>query len=277
MGEQVRMKRKLDHQIPNGSIGGLFTYYAFGDSALHRLDPRTKALWVVVGLVYIFSTDSWQLLLVLGAVNLLLTLAAGQKLRALFPVFQALILFGVVILIFQLLFQGGETFFSLGPVGLHTQGLEVTRRVWLRLVNLSLFFVQFMMWTHPTDLALMWQKFGIPYRYAMMGGLALRFFPIFQREVTSIQDAQKVRGQPLHTIWQQIAGMLTVFIPFVLRVLRRTNEIAISMELRGFGYGESRTYTRSIGMRAVDWWIAVLLLGVLVFRAVALSRGTWPT
>ncbi len=269
MGEQVPGRSAQALGTGAGGPGGLFTYFAYGDSLIHRLDPRTKGLWVVVGMVYIFGTDDWRLLLFLVVLNVVLTLVAGQQLDALLPIFKALVLFGIVILIFQLLFQGGEAFYALGPIKLHTSAFPVTRRVWFRLANLSLFFVQFMMWTHPVDLALMWKSFGIPDRYGMMGGLALRFFPIFQQEVVNIQDAQKVRGQPLHTIWQKIAGMLTIYLPFVLRVLRRTNEISLAMEMRGFGYKDTRTYSREIGMGTVDWILVAFFLSLLLGRAAA--------
>lgn len=255
----------------DSSLSGLFTYYAYGDSRIHRLDPRTKALWVLVGLIYIFTTDDWRLLLLVAAINVLLTVLAGFELRVLVPVIRALLLFGIVILAFQLLFQSGEVFFALGPIKLHTQGIFITQKVWLRLANLSLLFVQYMMWTHPTDLTLMWERFGIPYRYGMMGSLAVRFFPLFQREVVRIQEAQQVRGQPLKSIWQRIAGLVSVFLPFTLRSLRRTNEIALSMELRGFGYRPTRTYSRDIGMTPLDWSIVVVLLGLIVLRAGVLA------
>lgn len=268
MGEQTLDRTVKDHQTGDGSIGGLFTYYAYRDSFIHRLDPRTKSLWLITGLLYIFFTDDWRLLLLIFAINLLLLRAAGFNLAVLYPVFRALVMFGLVIFVFQLLFQSGEVFFFLGPIKLHTQGFLVTRRVWLRLANLSLLFLQLMMWTHPTDLALMWGSFGLPYRYAMLGGLALRFVPIFQREVVSIQEAQQVRGQPLHTTMQRIAGSFNLLLPFMLRVLRRIDEITLSMELRGFGHSRNRTYLRSIGLHLHDWLIIGLLLilsGVRIF------------
>lgn len=251
-------------------MGDLFSYYAYRDSPIHRLDPRVKALWTLTGLFYIFSTHDWRVLLLMVGVNLSLAVVARFDLRVLLPVFRVLVLFGVVVLLFQLLFQPGEVLFALGPVKLHTAGLTITREVWLRVVNLTLLFVEYMMWTHPTDMALMWVSLGLPYRYAMMIGLALRFFPVLQREVVRIQEAQEVRGNALSGTWQRIAGLATILLPFALRVLRRTSEVALSMELRGFGYSGTRTYLRSIGMKPVDWSLAVLLMGVGGLRIAAL-------
>lgn len=254
-------------------MGILLTPYAYRESLIHGLDPRVKALWVVTGVVYIFSSDNWRLLLALLVINVALVAFAHIPLRALLPMVRVLGLFGIVILVFQLMFQSGDAFAAIGPIRLHTAGLAVTREAWLRLANLSLFFVAYMMWTHPTDIALMWVRLGIPYRYAMMGGLALRFFPILQGEVVRIQEAQQVRGRALQTIWQRIAGLTTVVLPFVLRVLRRTNEIAVAMELRGFGFARTRTFQRTLVMRPMDWAAATVVLLALATRLAVLVSG----
>jgi energy-coupling factor transport system permease protein len=240
-------------------VTALLSFYAYRDSPLHRLDPRVKALWVALGVLVIFTVEEWRVLLGVLAINVLLVRAAGIELRALLPMFQVLLLFGIVILVFQLLFRGGPVIVSIGPLGLHWEGLWITREVWLRLANLALFFAQFIMWTHPTDIALMWVSIGIPYRYAMLGALAVRFFPILQGEVGRIQDAQRVRGRALHTTRQRIAGMVTVVLPFVLRVLKRTNDVAVAMELRGYGFAPTRTFGRALAMRAADWAVAAAL------------------
>jgi energy-coupling factor transport system permease protein len=252
-------------------VTGLLSFYAYRESRIHRLDPRVKALWVALGVLVIFTTEDWRVLLGVLAINVLFTAAARIELRALLPMFQVLVLFGIVILIFQVLFQGGPVFASIGPLGLHWAGLTITREVWLRLANLSLLFAQFIMWTHPTDIALMWISIGVPYRYAMLGALAVRFFPIFQGEVGRIQDAQRVRGRALHTTAQRIAGMVTVVLPFVLRVLKRTNDVAVAMELRGYGYAPTRTFGRTLAMRPTDWGVAAVLVVTACARLLAIA------
>jgi energy-coupling factor transport system permease protein len=247
--------------------GDLFTYFAYRDSWLHRLDPRVKALWVLTGLLYIFTTDDWRALLVLLGANLALAASARFSLRVFWPVLRALALFGLVILVFQLLFQSGEVWLTVGPIRLHAEGFYVTRQAWLRLANLSLFGVEFMMWTHPADIALMWISFGLRYRYAMLGGLALRFFPVLQQEVGRILEAQQVRGQPLQSPLQRIRGLVSIVLPLVLRVLRRTNEVALSMELRGFGYGPTRTHSRQIRLQLLDKALLAGLVGLWLLRA----------
>jgi energy-coupling factor transport system permease protein len=261
-----RLEARPASSRPPEAAGDLFTYFAYRDSWVHRLDPRVKALWLLTGLLYIFTTRDWRVLLALVGANLALAASADFSLRVFWPVLRVLLLFGVVLLAFQLLFQSGPVLFALGPIQLHTAGFAVARQAWLRLANLSLLGVEFMMWTHPTDIALMWVSLGMPYRYALLGGLALRFFPVLQREVTRIFEAQQVRGQALETPWQRIRGLVATLLPLVLRVLRRTNEIALSMELRAFGYAPTRTYLRQIRLKALDRGLLALLAGLWLLR-----------
>jgi energy-coupling factor transport system permease protein len=254
------------------NVGDLVTYYAYQDSPVHRLDPRVKGLWVLVGVVFIFSTDDWRLLLGLLVVNLLLPLLARLDLRAFRPLLGAMAAFGIVILIVQVVFRTGDVFYALGPLKLHSQGLYVTREVLLRLANLALLFIEYMMWTHPGDMTLMFVRLGLPYRYGMLIGLALRFFPVMQEELVQVQEAQEVRGQPLHRSWQKIAGLVPIMLPLTLRVLRRTTEVSLAMELRGFGYQKDRTYLREIRMRRIDSVLLALLAGLLTLQFVLIGQ-----
>lgn len=230
---------------------------------MHRLDPRVKALFVAVGVAFIFTTDDWRLLAAMLIVNLALIRFARLPLGSVRPLGLALLSFGVIILVFQLLFQPGEVLVSLGPIDLHSRGLTVTLEVWPRLANLALFFVCFTMWTHPMDIVQMFDRAGLPYRYAMLINLALRFFPVLQHEMRRIQDAQQARGLDLEGAWKRVLGLRKVLLPMLLRVLRRTEDIAVSMELRGYGYDHDRTYVRRIRLRPVDSAALVVLTALL--------------
>jgi energy-coupling factor transport system permease protein len=248
----------------------LLNYLAYQDSFIHRLDPRTKALWAALCLFLIFSTSDWRLLTLVLVTNLLLLAVARIPLRVLAPLVGNLILFGLVILVFQLLFQDGPVWLSLGPIHLHSKGFDVARSAWFRLANLAIIFAQYMMWTHPTDIALMLVRAGVSYRMAMMIGFALRSFPLLQREAFQIMDAQRVKGKPLDRAWQKIASLPNVMIPFSLRVLKRTTDIAVAMELRGFGYSRQRTFLREIRMRPVDWISIALMVVIASGRAIGM-------
>jgi energy-coupling factor transporter transmembrane protein EcfT len=70
--------------------------------------------------------------------------------------------------------------------------------------------------------------------------------------------------------------LLAVMMPFVLRALRRANEIAVAMELRGFGYRKERTWQRSIALGSWDRIILVMLaIAAIAYLGLRLRDPGW--
>ena len=238
----------------------LITPYSYKDNLIHRLDPRTKLLWFLVMVVLAITTQQ-PILLVAGiGLVVLVSLAAGLDIRRYGPLVKAMIPVTIDVVILQLIFAEGPVFATIGPVELHSRGLTVALTVMFRIILIVTVSLQFFMWVHPTDLALTFVAFGLPYRYALLFGLSLRTFPVLERELVRIYDSQAARGLELQGSLRKIVRLIPVMLPFVLRALRRTTEVAIAMELRAFGYQKTRTYLRSIHFTGTDWAASALLI-----------------
>ncbi|MFQ5611892.1 MAG: energy-coupling factor transporter transmembrane component T family protein [Anaerolineae bacterium] len=247
----------------------LITPYSYKDNVIHRLDPRTKLLWFLMMVVLSIVTEQPAFLAAGIGLVILVSLAAGLDIRRYGPLVKAMIPVTIAVVILQLIFAEGPTFADVGPVGLHSQGFEIAFRVMFRIILIVIVSLQFFMWVHPTDLALTFVAFKVPYRYALLVGLSLRTFPVMERELVRIYDSQAVRGLELKGSLRKIVRLIPVMLPFVLRAMRRTNAVAIAMELRAYGYDKSRTYLRSIHFERADWVASILLavaaLGYLIW------------
>jgi energy-coupling factor transport system permease protein len=190
----------------------------------------------------------------------LVSLAASLDVRRYGPLVKAMIPVTIAVVILQLIYAEGPTFAYIGSVGLHTGGFEIAFKVMFRIILIVTVSLQFFMWVHPADLALTFVAFRVPYRYALLFGLSLRTFPVMERELVRIYDSQAVRGLELKGSLRKIVRLIPVMLPFVLRALRRTTEVAIAMELRAFGYDQTRTYLRSIHFTRADWVASTLLV-----------------
>jgi energy-coupling factor transport system permease protein len=95
-----------------------------------------------------------------------------------------------------------------------------------------------------------------------MFAFALRFFPLFQEEFFVVQNAIKARGSdalanisPLRP-YSFFRGMAIATVPMALGAVRRSQDIALSMELRGLNLpdeeGIQRTLYRHIEFRTID-------------------------
>ena len=105
------------------------------------------------------------------------------------------------------------------------------------------------------------QQCRIPYAYAFMFTAALRFVPDFLRESKAVQEAQACRGMSLEGNWlTKIKSYMTVIQPLMLKSLSRSETMALSLELRGFG-NQQHTFMRKVSLQAVDYVAFLVMLG----------------
>jgi energy-coupling factor transport system permease protein len=251
------------------------------DSAIHRLDPRTKILIATALLVALFLARSFE---ALGAfaVALLCVLAwarvpigfALRPIRAVLP----LIVIGVAI---NLFFHGGDTgreLFRLGPLIATTGGLRTGAFIGARLILLVLATTVLTLTTSPvalTDglerLLMPFGRVGLPaHELAMMTTIALRFIPTLLEETEKIMKAQLARGAQFDrgNLAARVRAFIPVLVPLLVSAFRRSEDLALAMEARGYRGGAGRTRMTPLRWRAAD----LLALGVAALGVAALVR-----
>lgn len=117
----------------------------------------------------------------------------------------------------------------------------------------------------PSLTAALVRQVKIPYEYAFMFTSALRFMPDFIAESHAVREAQVCRGyvhsqNPL----KRIVAYAALVEPMVLRAITRSDTMAMSLELRGFG-SANRTFSQRIAFQGRDY----LLLACLVLATAA--------
>jgi energy-coupling factor transporter transmembrane protein EcfT len=99
----------------------------------------------------------------------------------------------------------------------------------------------------------------------------LRFLPLIQEELFTIADASKARAykamdskNPLSILRAVVAAMP----PLATGALRRSQNIALAMELRGFSFptefGVKRTFLKDIQMKRADYATVIASLAYAV-------------
>jgi len=111
----------------------------------------------------------------------------------------------------------------------------------------------------PSLTAALVSQVRIPYEYAFMFTSALRFMPDFIAESHAVREAQICRGyvqssNPL----KRIVAYAALVEPMVLRAITRSETMAMSLELRGFGSAK-RTFTQQIAFRSQDYLVLTLI------------------
>jgi energy-coupling factor transporter transmembrane protein EcfT len=81
-------------------------------------------------------------------------------------------------------------------------------------------------------MALALRRFRVPREFCLMIVVILRFFPVMLDEARAVVEAQSARGFELRRMLSP-ANWLPVAVPLVTNVMKKSNDLAIVIELRG--------------------------------------------
>lgn len=235
-------------------------------SMLHRTDPLSKLLMLLCA---VSLAMHWERPLPEGGLLALLLAvsftAAKMPARETGKRLAFIVCFAVPLFILTLLAAPeGAQFAAAGPLKLTYGGLDNALVVALRLASLFLSSYIYISTTAPRDFVYMltrWLK--VPYRFAFGVSVALTFLPLLEAEGKIASAARKIRsGRPPRGMRER-AGLWTGLAGSVFTAsLRRVQQTAGAMEVKGFGAYRERTFLREIKLSA--WGMGAGVLAALV-------------
>lgn len=257
--------------------------FSGGDSLLHRLDPRSKFMLVIAVLAFVLLFDKPVFLA--GAFVSIIAILWGlggispRKYAKVLLAFMPLI---VAVALIQGLTRhpdGSSIALALGPLELSDFGLRLGASIGLRLSTMGLTFMLFSMTTTPKDVGLALHKVGVPFRFAYLATFGLRFLPLMQEDLETIQDARAVRGEKdvgSKNVFRRLKSLPKSFFPLAANSLRQSSETAKALELRGYGANNERTTVFDLELAARDYATtatALAVVGAVVYARVVLGVG----
>ena len=253
--------------------------YFPGNSVIHKLDPRTKLIMLVVYIIALFVAVSW---VSYGVMFLFLALCIGLSripLKSLLKGMKPLLLILIFTAALNLFFTGGDT--KLFEIWVITVTLEgVVRAVLMTARILMLISGTFLLTYTTSPIALTdglesllnpLKVIKVPvHELSMMMCIALRFIPTLIEETDKIMSAQKARGADFESgnLLQRVQALVPILVPLFVSAFRRADELATAMECRCYHGGEGRTKMKLLryGRRDFCTYLfgAVILAGVIV-------------
>ena len=250
--------------------------YFPGNTVIHRLDPRTKLLLVIVFIVALFLAVDWisyafMFLVTAGCVKLS-TIRLKSILKGLKPLIFIIVFTGILNLFYT---KGGTVLFDWWIFTITTEGIK---RAFLMVVRIMLLITGTFLLTYTTSpIALTdglemllnpLKKIKVPvHEMSMIMSMALRFIPTLIEETDKIMSAQKARGADFSTgkITDRAKALLPLLVPLFVSSFRRADELAVAMESRCYHGGEGRTRMNSLRMARRD--VLAFLAGAVVLGA----------
>ena len=215
---------------------------------MHNMAPLTKILFICLISVWAMLLNSPLALAGLAVCQLLLFPLSGVPAKS-YQALGGLAFFAVLLAVMQYAFGAG---------------IEFSALVALRMAVMTSSFILLFATTRIQDLtAALVRQFRVPHEYAFMVTATLRFIPDFFAEIKAVKEAQACRGYcPKGNLKKRLINYLTIVQPLVLRAITRSETMAISLELRGFGAGATGGYGAKIAVRPRDYLaMAVMALG----------------
>ena len=255
-----------------------------GDTVVHRLDPRTKLILVIVYIVALFAAKTYAayalvMIVLIVCVSLsqirFTTIMKGVK-----PILIVILITGILNLFFT---QGEHVIFRLWKLTMTWEGVRTAALMILRLIMLinGTFLLTYttspIALTDGLELLLSpLKKLRLPvHELAMMMSIALRFIPTLIEETDKIMSAQKARGADFDTggIVQRAKAMLPLLVPLFVSAFRRADELSVAMESRCYHGGEGRTRMKKLTFARRDF--GALILGAVFLAAVFALNRVW--
>ena len=220
--------------------------YYQGASWIHRLDPRTKIIAVLVYIAGLFIVHSLlgmvMCTVVLAAVIAVSRVPLSFILRGLKPIFIIILL----TFILNLFMYDGRNLCRIWILTITWEGL------------------------YPLE------RLGVPAgEIAMMMSIALRFIPTLLEETDKIMKAQQARGADFETgnILVRARRMLPILVPLFISAFRIAQDMAMAMEARCYRGAKGRTRMNPMRFAKRDTAAAILMgifLGACILERIML-------
>jgi energy-coupling factor transport system permease protein len=234
--------------------------YTAERSYLHSLNPSVKLLVVVavtVAITFVFDVATPLAFLVLSTICTILLgrISTRYVVRSLAPFTLLALGFILTYSLFHRDLGATTPLFSIGPLVVSWEGVELGLSVGLRILFLASTSLLFVATTDPGDFVLsLVQQARLNYKLAFALLAASRFTPIHAHEYANIRAAGNVRGLGARSGFvENVKAIRRDAVPLLAGAIRRSERLAVAMDSRAFGAYPTRTYHKHLRVTGRDW------------------------
>ncbi|MFO7883039.1 MAG: energy-coupling factor transporter transmembrane component T [Kosmotogaceae bacterium] len=217
--------------------------YIAKSSPIHNMDGQSKLIGFLVLAILSFLCTSLFDFLLIYIYFFIIAYLTNIKLPLYIKGIKTIWILIVMIFIFNIFFTPGFVLFKVGSVIITREGLINASVYSLRLIAAILFSTVLSYTTKPLEIAdsveSLMNRVRFPSHVARQTGLvlsiALRFISILSEESRQIILSQKARGGfRSEKFYKKLYDMTAVIIPLIILSLRKAEDLAVAMEVRGY-------------------------------------------
>ena len=230
-----------------------------GNSILHRSSPVSKIISVFLLTIGVILSSGYKDYILLSVFLAVLIYLSKIKITIYLKGLKSIAFLIAFAVIIQLIYSG------------IVPAVEST----VRIVLILLFAEVLTFTTRPIDLAHSFEDilkiFGAPLKtrqeLSMIMMIAIRFAPVMIEEVDRITKSQMARGAKIDTgrLWDRMKSLVSITVPLMASAVRKSEEIALAMEVRRFRPGNPRSRYRIYFWGTTEWILTISsILSVLI-------------
>ena len=255
----------------------LISKYIPLNTIIHNLDPRAKiffVIWYLVDIFIAYNVTEFFILFLMLMVIVVLSKTSPTFLVSSVKAISILILFTSLIhLVFN---KKGNILYEVLGWKIYSGALLGIVLITVRFILVVAIMVVFMATTSPTEITSaiekslgFLQKVGMPIStFALVLSISLRFIPTILEETNRIINAQVSRGSDFNegSLAQKIRKFIPILIPLFIATLKRADELATAMEVRGYSTTGVRTKYKVLKYSKLDYlsYILIIVITILI-------------
>jgi energy-coupling factor transport system permease protein len=246
-------------------------------TALHRLHPLVRLFGMIAVFIAAFAVErpAWQLPILAGVVGLLVATRALRnvyRLRYLFA-----LVFAMTALIWTLFYgpDGAPPLLTWGPLTVSRTAPQFALGMALKLDTFLAAGILFLSITRIEEFAYALSRLGMPYKVGFAMTMAFRLVPVFVDSAATVIQAQRCRGLDFEHggPWRRVRRYVPIMVPVFMGALRRADQMAMTLDARGFQADRRRTELDPHRATAADVIATLVLVGLLAVYLTAWHRG----
>lgn len=237
--------------------------FAYGDSVIHRLDPRVKT--VVAGAFSIVVATSDRFVALVPAIIIAISVLLLARLPFKKVIMRLLMTNGLILLLWVFLpfTSKGESLFTIGPLVGTKEGIIYSATITIKSNAIVMTLMAFVATMPMFTMGWAMRSLHMPDKIVYLISFAYRYIHVIDTEYRRLMHAIKIRGfypkNNLHTYktYAYLVGMLLV------KSYDRAKRVQAAMLCRGF---TGRFYDLSqFSFTTFDWLFLMLLILMTAF------------
>lgn len=220
-----------------------------------KIDPLAKLLWIfLVSALSAALHDPLHSLALLIMICLSFTLCSRSEIYRAFDYWKIILFLPILLLFFHLAVLPLSAGDALASEDIVRGGILRSAAILNSVVALIFFLIT----TEIRSLVDRFVNIGMPLGVAFSIYLMLRFLEIISNDARNVRDALVLRagGNKLSLSYLRLFFSRYIGI-IVILTLRRTDQVAMAMDLRGFASGHRRTYLGHQEWRLAGWLLPI--------------------